>query len=137
MNVYIAVAIPVIGNGDVCSADDALRMMRETGCDYVMVARAALGNPWIFREMNEAWNAQSGAGQNCASDFAPAIDDKKEVMLKQLHDMCDLKGEYCAVREMRKVIGWYIKGLPGSAAVRRMVNDIDTLSGMEDIIEGL
>ncbi len=125
-----AVKIPVIGNGDVKSADDALRMMKETGCDYVMVARAALGDPWIFRELNAAW---SGA----EPPEKPSLEDKKVLMLEQLSDMCKLKGEYAAVREMRKVVGWYIKGLPGSAAVRGAVNQIDDVGDMKALIMGI
>ena len=125
-----AVKIPVIGNGDVKSADDALRMMKETGCDYVMVARAALGDPWIFRELIAAW---SGA----EPPEKPSLEDKKVLMLQQLSDMCELKGEYAAVREMRKVVGWYIKGLPGSAAVRGAVNQIDDVGDMKALIMGI
>lgn len=122
-----ALSIPVIGNGDVKSAEDALRMMKETGCDYVMVARAALGNPWIFQEMNAAWRGEPAPEK-------PDMETKKALMLKQLSDMCELKGEYAAVREMRKVIGWYIKGMPGSAAVRGMVNEITSRTEMEELI---
>ncbi len=125
-----AVGIPVIGNGDVRSADDALRMMKETGCDYVMVARAALGNPWIFSEMNAAWKGEPVPAK-------PDLETKKALMLEQLADMCELKGEYAAVREMRKVVGWYIKGMPGSAAVRGMVNQITSRAEMEELMKSL
>ncbi|MBR3147598.1 MAG: tRNA dihydrouridine synthase DusB [Eubacterium sp.] len=122
-----AIKIPVIGNGDVSSADDALRMMRETGCDYVMTARAALGDPWIFREMNAAWKGE-------ALPDRPSDEERGEMILAQLEDMCEVKGEYAAVREMRKIAGWYIKGRPGSAAVRGMINQIDTREDMEKLI---
>lgn len=142
--VKAALDIPVIGNGDVRSAEDALRMMKETGCDYVMVARAALGNPWLFQELNAAWSGElkaAGNGElNAAWNGEPApekpdLEAKKALMLQQLSDMCDLKGEYAAVREMRKVIGWYIKGMPGSAAVRGMVNQITDREEMEELIK--
>lgn len=142
--VKAALDIPVIGNGDVRSAEDALRMMKETGCDYVMVARAALGNPWLFQELNAAWNEELNAAGNGELNAAwngepaperPDLEAKKALMLQQLSDMCDLKGEYAAVREMRKVIGWYIKGMPGSAAVRGMVNQITDREEMEELIK--
>lgn len=125
-----AVSIPVIGNGDVRTPDDALRMMEETGCDYVMVARATLGDPWLFRDMNAAWKGEPIPER-------PTMEERRNLMLTQLGDMADLKGEYAAVREMRKVIGWYIKGMPGSAAVRGMVNQIDTRDEMESLINSL
>ncbi len=125
-----AVKIPVIGNGDVRSAEDALRMMEETGCDYVMAARAALGYPWLFSELLAAWKGEPAPAE-------PDLEARKALMLEQLADMCGLKGEYAAVREMRKVIGWYIKGMPGSAAVRGMVNRIDSRAEMESVIRSL
>ncbi len=125
-----SVSIPVIGNGDVRTADDALRMMEETGCDYVMAARAALGDPWLFRELNAAWEGEPLPEK-------PDIEEKKEMILTQLSDMVELKGGYAAVREMRKVVGWYIKGMPGSARVRGIVNQISTVSDMEALIKGL
>ena len=123
-----SVSIPVIGNGDVRSAEDALRMMEETGCDYVMVARAALGDPWIFDRMNAAWRGEPVPA-------LPTFEEKQEIMLTELRDMTALKGEYAAVREMRKIVGWYIKGMPGSAAVRGAVNQITTVEEMESLIQ--
>lgn len=118
------VSIPVIGNGDVRSADDAKRLMAETGCDLVMVARAALGNPWIFRELREGISPVS-------------LDERKEMMLRQFSEMCALKGEYAAVREMRKIVGWYIKGFPGSAKLRAVINRIDDPDELRESIKAL
>lgn len=113
-----AVSIPVIGNGDVVDGSSAMAMMDQTGCDFVMVGRAALGNPWIFRELAAAWKGEERPP-------LPDITEKKEMMLRHFHDIIQLKGEYVAVREMRKHMGWYLKGLPGSAALRGRINQID------------
>lgn len=113
-----AVSIPVIGNGDVVDGPSGMRMLEETGCDFVMVGRAALGNPWIFRELAAAWKGEE-------KPPLPDIAEKKRMMLRHFHDIIQLKGEYVAVREMRKHIGWYLKGLPGSAVLRGRVNRID------------
>ena len=122
-----AVNIPVIGNGDVVDGKSALAMMEETGCDFVMIGRAALGNPWIFRELNAAWKGE---------EFTPpTLEEKKKVMLEQLDMMTELKGEYGAVREMRKFVGWYLKGAPGSAAFRGSVNQITDAGELKGAIE--
>lgn len=113
-----AVSIPVIGNGDVVDGDSAMAMMEETDCDFVMIGRGALGNPWIFREVLAAWKGEP-------QPELPNLVEKKEMMLRHFHDMIELKGEYAAVREMRKFVGWYLKGIPGSAALRGKINLID------------
>ena len=113
-----AVSIPVIGNGDVVDGDSAMAMMEETGCDFVMIGRGALGNPWIFRDVLAAWKGEP-------QPELPNLVEKKEMMLRHFHDMIELKGEYAAVREMRKFVGWYLKGIPGSAALRGKINLID------------
>ena len=113
-----AVSIPVIGNGDVVDGDSAMAMMEETGCDFVMIGRGALGNPWIFRDVLAAWKGEP-------QPELPNLVEKKEMMLRHFHDMIELKGEYAAVREMRKFVGWYLKGIPGSAALRGKITLID------------
>ena len=112
-----AVDIPVIGNGDVTDGKAAISMMDETGCDLVMIGRGALGNPWIFREALAAWRGEEIPPQ-------PSKDEKKAMMISHLEDLTELKGEYAAVREMRKHVGWYLKGVPGAEAFRGMVNNI-------------
>ena len=112
-----AVDIPVIGNGDVTDGKAAISMMDETGCDLVMIGRGALGNPWIFREALAAWRGEESPPQ-------PSKDEKKAMMISHLEYLTELKGEYAAVREMRKHVGWYLKGVPGAAAFRGMVNNI-------------
>ncbi len=125
-----AVSIPVIGNGDVTDGASALSMMDETGCDFVMVGRGALGNPWIFRELNAAY-----LGEELPP--APSLEEKKAMMLRHFRDTLSLKGEYAAVREMRKHVGWYLKGQPGSAAFRGMVNGITEPAKLEAAIMNL
>ena len=123
-----AVDIPVIGNGDVTDAASGLRMMEETGCDFVMVGRGALGNPWIFAELNAAWRGEP-------LPPPPTKEDKKQMMLRHFGDVLELKGEYVAVREMRKHVGWYLKGVPGAAAFRGRINQINSAEELRQAIE--
>lgn len=125
-----AVSIPVIGNGDVVDGTSAVEMMQKTGCDFVMIGRGALGNPWIFREANAAWRGEDIPKK-------PEISEKKEMIRRHFCDILALKGEYIAVREMRKHIGWYLKGLPGSAALRGRVNQINDAKELVAAIDSL
>ena len=101
-----SVSVPVIGNGDVKGFEDAERMIKETGCDAVSIGRAARGNPWIFKELS--------TGEPCI----PTTDERKEMMIRHLKLEVEWKGEYTAVREMRKHLSWYTAGLPHSARFR-------------------
>lgn len=115
-----SVNIPVIGNGDIIDIDSANKMIEYTGCDAIMVGRAALGKPWIFKEIIEQ----------------KKIDMKQEELykiIKKHYDLLsELKGEYIAVREMRKHISWYIKGLPLATQIR---NQINMLGSKEEVLE--
>ena len=122
------VNIPVIGNGDVFSGEDANRMLKETGCDMVMIARGALGNPWIFRDAIAIWKGDE-------KPPAPSLEQRVQTMLIHLERLTAVKGEYAAVREMRKHVGWYLKGIRGSAAVRRTINRITDLEELRREIE--
>ncbi len=125
-----AVDIPVIGNGDVTDGRSAIAIMEQTGCDFVMIGRGALGNPWIFREALAAWRGEEPPAK-------PTVEDKKGMMLCHLQDLADLKGEYAAVREMRKHVGWYLKGVHGAAAFRGRVNQITDIYELKKAIESI
>ena len=120
-----AVKIPVIGNGDIFSAEDAKAMKEYTGCDGLMVARGARGNPWIFREIKEYL-------ENGNVIDKPTINDIREMIIRHAKMRVNYKGEYTGIREMRKHIAWYTAGLPHSAELRRMCNQIET---MENLVE--
>ena len=120
-----AVGVPVIGNGDVCSAEDARRMLKETGCSLVMIGRAALGNPWIFSE----WDRPEQAKR-----FQSAEAVSKE-MLRHFTMLSELKGEKLAVLQMRKHFGWYTKGVRGAAELRRKVNTAQNADEMISFIK--
>jgi len=122
-----AVSIPVIGNGDVFSGFDAMRMMEETGCDFVMIARGALGNPWIFREALALWKGRPVPPP-------PELEEKIDIILKHFDLLLSEKGEYAAVREMRKHAGWYLKGIPGSAKLRSKINAIVRADDLKEAI---
>lgn len=117
-----AVKIPVIGNGDICKAEDAARMYEETGCDLVMVGRGACGNPWIFSQI-EAYMREGKLLPE------PTLCERMDVMRRHIEMLCDYKGEDVGMREARKHVAWYIKGLRGAAAFR---NDAGTMRTLED-----
>lgn len=122
-----AVDIHVIGNGDVFTGADGVRMMKETGCDLVMVARGAQGNPWIFRELMAAWRGEPEPEKPSASEV-------REMMYQHLDQLVELKDEYAAVREMRKHIAWYTKGRKNGASIRKAVNQIESARQMKEAI---
>ena len=125
-----AVSIPVIGNGDVFTGEDANRMMDETGCDFVMIARGALGNPWLFRDALAIWKGRE-------KPEAPSAEEKVKMLIHHLDALCEYKGEETAVKEMRKFLGWYLKGIRGSAEVRRRGNSILTAAEMKGVLNML
>lgn len=122
-----AVKIPVIGNGDVTGAESAKTMLEQTGCDGIMIGRAAQGNPWIFREITEYL-------ENGTLPEKPSKEEKKSVILRHAELQRKYKGEYTAVREMRKHLAWYTVGMPHSARFRGLINSMET---MEELLAGV
>ena len=122
------VSIPVIGNGDVVSGESALAMMRETGCDGVMIGRGAQGNPWIFSELVEY--EKTGV-----MPARPSNEELKEMMLRHARLQIQYKGEYLGIREMRKHVSWYTTGLPNSAKLRGEINAVEYYEELEKLLE--
>lgn len=122
-----AVSIPVIGNGDVVTYEDAVRLQKETGCDGVMIARGAQGNPWIFMHIKEAM-------RNNTAPLKPTIKEAVDMMLRHAKLEVMYKGEYVGIREMRKHVAWYTTGYPMAARFRQNVNLIDTYPQLEELL---
>lgn len=122
-----AVSIPVIGNGDVDSAMKAKELKEYTGCDGIMIARAARGNPWIFKQVSEYLN-------NGIIIDKPSIEEVKEMILRHARMLIEYKGEFTGIHEMRKHVAWYTGGLPHSAKLRSMVNQIEDYAALEEMI---
>ena len=125
-----AVSVPVIGNGDVTDPISAHKMMEETGCDGVMIGRASRGNPWIFRQLVE-YDKTGNIPER------PDVAELKAMILRHARLQLQYKGEYTGIREMRKHVAWYTAGYPHSAAIRRRVNEIETIGQREDMLESI
>lgn len=123
-----ALSIPVIGNGDVTDGPSAQRLLGETGCDGVMIGRGVRGNPWIFREIVHYLET----GKTIA---APSGEEVCRMILRHAAMELEYKGEYTAVREMRKHIAWYTAGFPHSASLRRSINAIETFPELEAAVK--
>ena len=124
-----AVKIPVLGNGDIFSATDALKMLEETHCDGVMVARGAQGNPWIFAEIAAALEGRPYA--------PPTLAERLAVALEHAERLVEEKGEKIGIAEARKHLAWYTHGLRGSAAVRGKLMRVESLDGILPLLEQL
>lgn len=125
-----AVSIPVIGNGDVTDGESAARLLMETGCDGVMIGRAARGNPWLFGQVA----AYLADGSKVP---APEMEEKKKMILRHAALQLEIKGEYTGVREMRKHLSWYTAGMPNSAKLRQSVNLAERFEEIERLVESM
>ncbi|PNV63668.1 tRNA dihydrouridine synthase DusB [Clostridium sp. chh4-2] len=123
-----AVKIPVIGNGDIFTPEDAKAMMDQTGCDGLMVARGAKGNPWIFTRINHYLDT----GELLSP---PGLEEIKRMIIRHGELQMQIKGEVIGMREMRKHMAWYTSGLPHSAAVRNEINQVETLEGLKKLMD--
>ena len=121
-----AVSIPVLGNGDIYTAADALSMMAETGCDGVMIARGAMGNPWVFSEICAALDGRDYTPPPAAQRF--------EVALTQVREMIEEKGERVGVAEAKKHLAWYCHGMEGAAAARSRLMLAASYDELADIL---
>lgn len=123
-----AVSIPVIGNGDIFEPEDAKRMLDETGCDGVMLARGVRGNPWLFRQTK----AYLQTGEKLPK---PPMEEVIETIMRHAKMQIALKGDYIGMREMRKHVAWYTTGYPNSAKLRGKINEIESISDLQYLLE--
>ena len=129
-NVKNAVKIPVIGNGDLLTAEDVIAMYEQTGCDGFMIARGAQGNPWIFRQILHYFETGTHLEK---PDFATMT----QMLLRHAKDMLAFKGEYTGIREIRKHAAWYTAGYKNSAKLRVLINEVETYEQLEALLESV
>ena len=122
-----AVHIPVIGNGDILTAADAVRMREETGCDGYMIARGAQGNPWIFAQILHEWETGEPLEK-------PTLQEMADMMLRHARMQIEFKGEYVGIREMRKHAAWYTAGYHGASHIRRALSEVESYPQLEELI---
>ena len=119
-----AVNIPVIGNGDVVDGPSAKALFEETGCDGIMIARAAQGNPWIFREVVSYLKGEGTPDR-------PSPQEVYDTVMRHADLQLEYKGEYIGIREMRKHVSWYTAGYPGSARFRNIINQMEDMESLK------
>ena len=124
-----AVSIPVIGNGDLITAEDVIAMQRQTGCDGFMIGRGAQGNPWIFSQVLHYFET----GEHLKK---PPFEEVIDMILRQTRMMMEFKGAYTGIHEMRKHAAWYTAGYPNSSRLRGALNYVESYEELEDILRG-
>ena len=122
-----AVKIPVIGNGDLLTAEDVIAMEEQTGCDGFMIARGAQGNPWIFRQILHYFETGEHLPKPPASEVA-------QMILRHARMMLEFKGEYIGIREIRKHAAWYTAGYPHGARLRVAINQVENYEQLETLL---
>lgn len=126
--VKAAVSIPVIGNGDITDGESAKYMLDYTGCDGIMIGRAAEGNPWVFRQVIHYLET----GERLTG---PTLVERADMMDEHLSLLVKFKGDYRGIQEARKHMAWYIKGMPGGARLREIINTASTEAEMREVIK--
>ena len=120
------VSIPVIGNGDVVDSKSAKEMFEKTNVDGIMIGRATLGNPWIFKEIISSLKGEEYEG--------PSKEEKLKTIINHYDMLIAEKGEYTAVREMRKHVSWYIKGMENAASFRSQINTLEDVDEIKRLL---
>ena len=125
-----AVSIPVLANGDVTSADGALTLLKETGCDGVMIGRGALGDPWLFEQIHAALLGEEAPAE-------PTLNQRMAALRAQIYEMCEEKGEWAAMPQARSQAMHYMKGLRGAAALRRYCSMLEHFTDVDRLIDAV
>lgn len=121
-----AVSIPVIGNGDITDGISAAKMIEDTGCDYLMVGRGALGRPWVFSQISTFLKDERVLPE-------PPVSERMRIMVKHIRLICEYKGERIGIKEARKHAAWYIKGIKGAAKYRQLVGTLESVEQLEEL----
>ncbi len=122
-----SVSVPVIGNGDVKSVEDCVRMYEYTGCDLVMIGRGSYGRPWLFGQIRDYFSGKTPR-------FEPDLDEKLNIMRRHIALLVEDKGERTGMKEARRQAAWYIKGIEGAAALRNRFGSLNTLADLDELI---
>ena len=124
--VKATVKIPVIGNGDVFEPQDGIALLNYTNCDAIAIGRGAMGNPWIFKRIQNLMEGKK--------DIPPTVEEKIMMAIKHLDMICDFKGEKIGVKEMRKHLAWYLKGMRNSNEIKNKINTLDNKEEVKKLL---